>query len=258
MKSRIVSIIVMITMTLTTHAQSVAQFTTDPILTAAIETMHQGLKDLGNKMHNDMKEVAVSQGLIYTSLEKLHTLENTYLDYLQTCANTVENIADIVDIAKELYKLPNNIIEMGQEMRKEPIGVIKKGSIMLFKVLNKQRNEMLLKIPETFIECKEIINNLVLNGKMAISKDSLASFYQINEDNGMTYHRASLLNSYERMNLIRQVKARIQALNYEIYMMRYELKCLSWWDVLYAFDPMAFGLYFDSKYCYQRVLNTFK
>ena len=64
---------------------------------------HYGMGDI-------IREVeAVTDAEIDAQMAALHKLEDQYLDYLKTCANTVEHVEQIWDIAEELIS-QNEII----------------------------------------------------------------------------------------------------------------------------------------------------
>ena len=143
-------------------------------------------------------------------------------------------------------------------MRDKPSGGLKQAAITLFEAYHKEQTSLIVKIPKTIANCKTIISKLVLNGKSAISKDSLNFQFNVEEDPAMSYHKASLLNSYERLSLLNQMKAELRDLNWKIRLTTYGVKYATWWGVFRAFDPESYYFYVDAERICRHVISTFK
>ena len=257
MKSLIVSLVAVTCFAANANAQSVATIVEDPLLIADLVTWRKEVMKRADKMEEQQQEIIAKQSLTVTALNYIHSIEKEWLDYLNTCANTVTGVMDIVSIGEKLYEMPKLLVDVLEVVKEEPSGAAKEGAILLFKHLNKQSSDVLLEIPKMYNECKDIIDKLVLNGKKAISKDSLDLQYHVEDNEDMSYHKASLLNSYERISLIRQIKEKVNLLHWRLSMMKYELKYLTWWDVLYAFDRETVFFIWGNEAAYKRVLASF-
>ena len=99
---------------------------------------------------------------------------------------------------------------------------------------------------------------LVLNGKSAISRDSLNIQFNVEQDSAMSYHKASLLNSYERLALLNELKHELTDLNWKIRLNTYGVKYATWWGVFRAFDPESYYFYVDAERICRHVISTFK
>ena len=170
MKLRIANSIIAALAALNINAQAIVS---DPTVAAAITLDMTTQKDIQDDTKKEMTKIQAAMLVIDTQMAALHKLEDQYLDYLKTCANTVENVEQLWDIAAELIELPQNLEKLGKAMRDKPSGGLKQAAITLFEAYHKEQTSLIVKIPKTIANCKTIISKLVLNGKSAISKDSL-------------------------------------------------------------------------------------
>ena len=255
MKLRIANSIIAALAALNINAQAIVS---DPTVAAAITLDMTTQKDIQADTKKEMTKIQAAMLVIDTQMAALHKLEDQYLDYLKTCANTVENVEQLWDIAAELIELPQNLEKLGKAMRDKPSGGLKQAAITLFEAYHKEQTSLIVKIPKTIANCKTIISKLVLNGKSAISKDSLNFQFNVEEDPAMSYHKASLLNSYERLSLLNQMKAELRDLNWKIRLTTYGVKYATWWGVFRAFDPESYYFYVDAERICRHVISTFK
>lgn len=237
------------------HAQAIVE---DPTVTGAIALLHSTTKEIGDDQTKQMTKIEAAQLILDAQLVALHKLEDQWLDYLKTCANTVQNVEQLWDIADELIELPKNLEKLGQAMRDKPSGGLKQAAITLFEAYHKENTSLIIKIPKTISNCKTIISQIVLNGKSAIHKDSLNFQFNVEQDSAMSYHKASLLNSYERIALLNELKHELSDLNWKIRLTTYGVKYATWWGVFRAFDPESYYTYVDSERICKQIINTFK
>ena len=169
----------------------------------------------------------------------------------------MEHVEQIWDIAEELIELPKNLENLGKAIRDKPSGGLKQAAITLFEAYHKEQTSLLVKVPKTIANCKKIIGQLVLNGKSAISRDSLNIQFNVEQDSAMSYHKASLLNSYERLALLNQLKHELTDLNWKIRLNTYGVKYATWWGVFRAFDPESYYFYVDAERICRHVISTF-
>ena len=82
-------------------------------------------------------------------------------------------------------ELPKNLENLGKAIRDKPSGGLKQAAITLFEAYHKEQTSLLVKVPKTIANCKKIIGQLVLNGKSAISRDSLNIQFNVEQDSAM-------------------------------------------------------------------------
>ena len=230
---------------------------TDPTVTAAVTLDMETTKSIGEDQKKEMTKMQAAMLVVDAQLAAIHKLEDQWLDYLKTCANTVENLEQLWDIAEELIELPTNLENLGRAMRDKPSGALKQAAITLFEAYHKEQSSLLVKVPKTIGNCKKIISQLVLNGKSAIHKDSLNFQFNVEQDSAMSYHKASLLNSYERIALLNELKHELTDLNWKIRLNTYGVKYATWWGVFKAFDPESYYFYLDAERICKQVIRTF-
>ena len=244
-----------LTITTKTNAQSIVS---DPTVAAAVTLDMTTQKSIGDDQKKEMTKIEAAQLIVDAQLAALHKLENQWLDYLKTCANTVENVQQLWDIAEELIELPKNLEKLGNAMKDKPSGGLKQAAITLFEAYHKEQTSLIVKIPKTISNCKTIISQIVLNGKSAIHKDSLNFQFNVEQDSAMSYHKASLLNSYERIALLNELKHELSDLNWKIRLTTYGVKYATWWGVFRAFDPESYYNYVDAERICKQIISTFK
>lgn len=237
------------------HAQAIVE---DPTVTGAITLLHSTTKEIGDDQTKQMTKIEAAQLILDAQLTALHKLEDQWLDYLKTCSNTVQNVEQLWDIAEEPIKLPENLKKLGQAMRNKPSGGLKQAAITLFKAYHKENTSLIVKIPKTINNCKTIISQIVLNGKSAISKDSLKFQFNVEKDSAMSYYKASLLNSYERIIFLNQLRHELEDLNWKIRVTTYGVKYATWWGGFRAFDPESYYTFIDTERICKKIINTFK
>lgn len=255
MKSRIANLIIACFAALEINAQAVV---TDPTVAAAIGADAVVQKEIQDDVKKEMTKIEAAQLLVGVEIDALHKLEDQWLDYLKTCANTVENVEQLWDIAEELIEMPKNLEELVKAMRDKPSGGLKQAAITLFEAYHKEETSLLVKVPKTIANCKRIIGQIILNGKSAISRDSLNIQFNVEADSAMSYHKASLLNSYERIAMLNEIKAELRDLNWKIKLTTYGVKYATWWGVFRAFDPYSYYCYVDAERICREVIKTFK
>ena len=253
-KTRVATLLFANTLSLTTSAQALVS---DPTVTAAITADMVTQKEIGEDTKKEMTKIQAAMLIIDTQMAALHKLESQYLDYLKTCSNTVEHVEQIWDIAEQIVALPNNLAKLGQAMKNKPSGGLKQAAITLFEAYHKEQTSLIIQIPKTITNCKTIISQLVLNGKSAISKDSLNFQFNVEQDPSMSYHKASLLNSYERIALLNQLKSELVNLNWKIRLTTYGVQYATWWGVFRAFDRESYYYYIDAERICKHVISTF-
>ncbi len=241
-------------MSLNISAQAIVS---DPTVAAAVTLDMETTKNIGEDQKKEMTKMQAAMLVVDAQLAALHKLEDQWLDYLKTCANTVENVEQLWDIAEELIELPTNLENLVKAMQDKPSGALKQAAITLFEAYHKEQTSLLVKVPKTIANCKKIISQIVLNGKSAIHKDSLNFQFNVEQDSAMSYHKASLLNSYERIALLNELKHELSDLNWKIRLNTYGVKYATWWGVFRAFDPESYYFYIDAERICKQVINTF-
>ena len=103
MKLRIANGIIASLAALNINAQAIV---TDPTVATAITLDMNTQKEIQDDTKKEMTKIQAAMLVIDTQMAALHKLEDQYLDYLKTCANTVENVEQLWDIAAELIELP--------------------------------------------------------------------------------------------------------------------------------------------------------
>ena len=68
---------------------------TDPTLTGAVAAQTKILKDLFKKREKTQQAIIASEASVFLAMERMHSLENKMLSYLQNAQGAMQNIYQI-------------------------------------------------------------------------------------------------------------------------------------------------------------------
>lgn len=234
-----------------------AQIYTDPVLTGTIEVAKGNLEDTHEEANKELNKLQGAMVVVDAGLAKIYEVENTWLDYLKTSYNTIQNAHQIVRITKLLVEIPSDIKNLGKAIADTPEGALKYGAVVAWSALHKEKEGFDKQMKQTYINTIRIINQLILNGKSSVSKAGLDSLYNISGDTTMSYHKASLLNSRERLNLLDQLNAELSGLRYHVRSAIYMIRSITWWGVWREISPETYYAFVDGKQLAKEVIDTF-
>lgn len=234
-----------------------AQVYTDPVLTGTVIEAKNNLENTHEEANKEINKLQAAMVVVDAGLVKIYEVENTWLDYLKTCYNTVQNAHQIVRISKLLVDIPNDIKKLGEAINDTPLGALKYGAVVAWSALHKEKAGFDKQMKQTYINTIKIINQLVLNGKSSVNKTALDSMYNISGDTTMSYHKASLLNSRERVSLLDQLNGELSGLRYHVRSATYMIRSITWWGVWREISPETYYAFIDGKQLAKEVIETF-
>ena len=260
MKSRIANIIIAAIIPACCWAQ--VGLYSNPALEALLFKAHNDLKDYKVEIAKEQTKTQAAMALIDVNLERIHKVENQWLDYLKTSYNTIQNAHQLVDITNLLIDIPTELKELGEAMKKRPMGVLKYGAVVAYGAFHQKEGELTQQVVKSYYHTVQIIQQLILNGKSAINKDSLYNqYFDLGGgviDTNMSYHKASLLNSYERLNLLDQLRGELTALKNTIRQTKYMINSITWWGVWRGISAETYWAFINGEQLVKQVIATYK
>jgi hypothetical protein len=83
---------------------------TDPALTGAVAAQTKILKDLFKKREKTQQAIIASEASVFVAMERMHSLENKMLGYLQNAQGAMQNIYQIKRAAELVgVEIPKNM-----------------------------------------------------------------------------------------------------------------------------------------------------
>ena len=209
---------------------SVCGFTqqTDPALTGAVAAQTKILKDLFKKREKTQKAIIASEASVFVAMERMHSLENKMLGYLQNAQGAMQNIyqikraAELVDV-----EIPKNMALL----RKSIPGNLKGTAIAVLV------SEELLDATTQMASLYPFMKQLVTSG----------SYNLTNADGKTEKHKVNLLNSAERYYVANEIVTRLESINTDLWLLAWQIRMYSWNDLWFGLDPDGWATVMSGK-----------
>lgn len=200
---------------LCTYAEVISH---DPVLTSAIVKSDMLQKDLHEKRHKDREETITAQGFITGALAEIHNVENTILEYMSQASSVLTNCQQIVNIGEYVLQIPQELAGVISDAGKHPKGA----------AISALYKKKYIEIYTEVIETGELIEKLV------------TSKYSFGEGKKTDEKHVNLLSSAERYYILNSVESKLKRILFDLQIIRYYIKTLSWRDLWLAIDPMSY------------------
>lgn len=260
MKSRIASIILTAMLSVNTWGQIGVY--SNPILEAALLKAKSDLHEIHVEQKKEMTKLQTAMAAVDVNLERIHKVENQWLDYLKTSYNTIQSAYQIVDITNYLIDIPDELKELGDAMKNKPDGILKYGAVVAWGAFHNEEGQLWKRVVQSYNHAILVIKELVMNGKEFVNKDSLitkwGTYADGTVDTTMTHHKAILLNSRERMNLLDQLRNELCALKNYIREIKYMVYSITWWGVWRGISPETYWAFINGEELAKQVIATYK
>lgn len=201
---------------------------TDPALTGAVAAQTKILKDLFKKREKTQKAIIASEASVFVAMERMHSLENKMLGYLQNAQGAMQNIYQIKRAA-ELVGV--EITKNMALLRKSIPGNLKGTAIaVLF-------SEELLDATTQMASLYPFMKQLVTSG----------SYNLTNADGKTEKHKVNLLNSAERYYVANEIVTRLESINTDLWLLAWQIRMYSWNDLWFGLDPDGWATVMSGK-----------
>ncbi len=201
---------------------------TDPALTGAVAAQTKILKDLFKKREKTQKAIIASEASVFVAMERMHSLENKMLGYLQNAQGAMQNIYQIKRAAELVgVEIPKNMALL----RKSIPGNLKGTAIAVLV------SEELLDATTQMASLYPFMKQLVTSG----------SYNLTNADGKTEKHKVNLLNSAERYYVANEIVTRLESINTDLWLLAWQIRMYSWNDLWFGLDPDGWATVMSGK-----------
>lgn len=216
-----------------------AQWQTDPALTAAIVAETATLKKLYDERTKAEDSIIASEALVFASMTAVRRVEKKMLDYLKGAQGVMGNIYQARRAADLAAEIPRNVAEVGRAIG----GAGPQGTAVTLLVSDRMADAT-LQVSSLY----PLIKKLVTGGRDGASGHG--------EDT--TTVQAELLNSAERYRIADEVVTRLEKTNRDLRILAWEIRTLSWKDLLVRFDPAGWAALMDGRDTARELINDWR
>ena len=201
---------------------------TDPALTGAVAAQTKILKDLFKKREKTQKAIIASEASVFVAMERMHSLENKMLGYLQNAQGAMQNIYQIKRAAELVgVEIPKNMALL----RKSIPGNLKGTAIAVLV------SDELMDATTQMLSLYPFMKQLVTSG----------SYNVTNADGKTEKHKVNLLNSAERYYVANEIVTRLESINTDLWLLAWQIRTLSWNDLWFGLDPDGWATVMSGK-----------
>ena len=201
---------------------------TDPALTGAVAAQTKILKDLFKKREKTQQAIIASEASVFLAMERMHSLENKMLGYLQNAQGAMQNIYQIKRAAELVgVEIPKNMALL----RKSIPGNLKGTAIAVLV------SDELMDATTQMLSLYPFMKQLVTSGSYDVT----------NADGKTEKHKVNLLNSAERYYIANEVVTRLETINTDLWLLAWQIRTLSWNDLWFGLDPEGWATVMSGK-----------
>ena len=201
---------------------------TDPTLTGAVAAQTKILKDLFKKREKTQQAIIASEASVFLAMERMHSLENKMLSYLQNAQGAMQNIYQIKRAAELVgVEIPKNMALL----RKSIPGNLKGTAIAVLV------SDELMDATTQMLSLYPFMKQLVTSG----------SYNVTNADGKTEKHKVNLLNSAERYYVANEIVTRLESINTDLWLLAWQIRTLSWNDLWFGLDPDGWATVMSGK-----------
>lgn len=206
----------------------------DPALTAAVAAdMASDKVNFGARVKSHLALIAEETALNAT-MHKLHKLEEKAVDYLSNASMAVENLYQVKRIGELVaIEIPKNFKELIRNAKGNLQGSVV--TILVSDYVKDARLQMLALAP--------MVANLVTSGTFNFGKGE---------------KKVNLLNAQERYYILSDILRRLESINTDAKIMRWQVQMLSWKTIVFKYSPLTWGRFINGKYIAKKVLMQLK
>ena len=201
---------------------------TDPALTGAVAAQTKILKDLFKKREKTQKAIIASEASVFVAMERMHSLENKMLGYLQNAQGAMQNIYQIKRAAEIVgMEIPKNMALL----RKSIPGNLKGTAIAVLV------SDELMDATTQMLSLYPFMKQLVTSG----------SYNVTNADGKTEKHKVNLLNSAERYYVANEIVTRLESINTDLWLLAWQIRTYSWNDLWFGLDSDGWATVMSGK-----------
>lgn len=211
----------------------------DPLLTGAVTAQIPVIEQIHDKRSKLQEQIIFSQAAVTAAVEKVHDVEKKMLSYLSNAQGAMQNLYQIKRVLELAGKeIPNNFKLLSKSVPKNL-----EGTFITAIISNKKKD-----IYNQIASLVPFMTQLVESGTYNVPDGK----------GGNEKHKVNLLNSAERYYIANEVLFRLEAINTDIYIMAWQIRCMSWHDLWFKLDPASWCMVYDSKNIANQIISDWK
>lgn len=216
---------------------------TDPTLTGAVAAQTEMLKQLFKKREKTQKQIIAAEASVALAMERMHTVENNVLKYLQNAQGAMQNLYQIKRAAELVgVEIPKNM-----SMLRKAVPRNLKGTAIATLV-----SDELLDATTQMMSLYPFMKQLVTSGSYNVyGFDDKGNPTQVKQ-------KVNLLNSAERYYIANEVVTKLERINTDIWLLAWQVQYMSWNDLFYGLDPEGWATVMSGKYIVQGLIRDWE
>ena len=196
-----------------------AVITTDPALAGAIAIQTQQLEKSYKDRKKHREAIEFLQGQITAGLTEIHRVEDMILDYMGNASGVLTNMIQMKNIGEYTVEISNKMVAIIKDIPNNPKGA----------AITAICHKHVQKTTSDIVSMSDLVTNLVT------TKYSLKNVKS--EDDK---RHVNLLSAAERYNLLVSVEQKLIQINYDLMLLHYFIKTLSWRDLWFGLDRESY------------------
>lgn len=224
---RILFLILLVTTALRSPAQQV-----DPTLTGAVAAQTSMLKQIFKDREQTQQKIIAAETAVAVAMDRVHSVENTMLDYLSNVQGGMQNLYQIKRAAQLVgTEIPKNMSLLSRSVP----GHLKGTAIAL--LVSDELTDAAAQMASLYPFMKE----LVTSGSYSVSG------YDSQGNSTTEKHKVNLLSSAERYAVANEVVTRLETINTDLWLLAWQVRTLSWQNLWYGLDPEGWATIMSGK-----------
>lgn len=196
-----------------------AAITVDPALAAAIALQTQTLDGAYKERKKHREAIATLQGNIAAGLTEIHKVENMILEYMGNASGVLTNMIQLKNIGEYTVEIGEKLVAITKDIPNNPKGTA------ITAVCHSHVQSTLADITGM----ADLVTNLVT------TKYSLKDAKTDDEKK-----HVNLLTAAERYNILVSVEQKLMKIRYDLQLLHYFIKTLSWRDLWFKLDRESY------------------
>lgn len=174
------------------------------------------------------EKIIAAEAAVTLALDRVHKVEDKMLDYLSNAQGAVQNLYQIKRAGElVLMEIPQNTRLLTQSVR----GNLKGTAIAA--LVSDELTDAAAQMAALYPFMKQLVTS--------------GSYNVTGADGKNEKHKVNLLNSAERYYVANEVVTRLETINTNLFILAWQVRTLSWNDLLFSLDPEGWANVMSGK-----------
>lgn len=211
---------------------------TDPSIVTAVVLQTEALKKAYENRNNTQNKIAAAQATVASAMTVVHGIEKQILGYMQNASGAVQNLHQLKRIAELVsVTIPKNIQTLSSTIPD-----------------NMKQSAMVAALPSTYTDIATEVASLSTMVNTLVS----GTHYTLGEKEksaGDEKMQINLLSAAERYYIASEVVNRLENIAYNLWILNFKIKTMSWSRLFYKIDHEGWCSYFYGKSIAEGLIN---